>query len=85
MVDWVWRLHNIDFESCVVSEDWRSAVIIPLYKGKKVRTKCSNYRSISLLNIVGKIYAGILVDRIRRVSGDLIDDEQRGFREGRDV
>ena len=55
VVDWIWRLHNMAFESCVVSEDWMSAVIIPLYKGKKVRTECSNYRSIRLLNIVGKI------------------------------
>ena len=44
-------------------EDWRSAVIVPLYKGKGERTECSNYRSISLLITVGKIYAGILVDK----------------------
>ena len=31
VVDWIWRL---DFERGVVPEDWRSAVIIPLYKGK---------------------------------------------------
>ena len=30
-----------------------------------------------------EIYAGILVDRIRRVTRDLIDDEQRGSRKGR--
>ena len=31
------------FESVVVPEDWRSAVIVPLYKGKGERTECSNY------------------------------------------
>ena len=30
-----------------------------------------------------KIYAGILVDRIRRVTEGLINDEQGGFRAGR--
>ena len=30
--------------------------------------------------MVGKIYAGILVDRVRRGIGGLIDDEQEGFR-----
>ena len=30
--------------------------------------------------MVGKIYAGILVDRVCRVTGGLIDDEQGGFR-----
>ena len=29
--------------------------------------------------MVGKIYAGILVDRVRRVTGVLIDDEQGCF------
>ena len=47
------------FESGVVPEDWRSAVIVPLYKAKEERTECSNYRGIiSSLNVVGKIYAG---------------------------
>ena len=29
--------------------------------------------------MVGKIYARISVDRVRGVTGDLIDDEQGGF------
>ena len=48
------------FESGVVSEDWRSAVIVPLYKGKREGSECKNYRGISLLSVVGKIYARIL-------------------------
>ena len=31
----------------------------------------------------GKIYVGILVDRVRRMTGDLIDDEQGGLRVGK--
>ena len=52
------------FEIRVVSEDWRSAVIVPLNKGKGDRTECKNYRGISMLIAVGKIYAGILVDSL---------------------
>ena len=52
------------FESGVVPENWRSAAIVTLYKGKGERTECSNYRGISLLSVGGKIYAGILVDRM---------------------
>ena len=33
--------------------------------------------------MVGKLYAGILVDRVRRVTGGLTDAEQGGFRAGR--
>ena len=33
--------------------------------------------------MVGKVYAGILVDRVRRVTEGLIDDKQGGFRSGK--
>ena len=32
--NWIWRLCNMAFESGVVPENWRSAVIVPLYKDK---------------------------------------------------
>ena len=71
------------FEISVVPEDWRSAAIVPLYKSKGERTKYINYRSISLLRVVGKIYAGILVDRVSKVTEGLIDDKQGFFRAGK--
>ena len=45
--------------------------------------ECSNDRGISLLSEVGKIYTGILLDRVHKVTKDLIDDEQGGFKVGR--
>ena len=60
VVDWIWRLCKMAFKSGVVPEDWRSALIAPMYKGKEVRTKCKNYRGIAL-SVVGKIYAGIIL------------------------
>ena len=65
VVDLIWRLCNMAFENGVVPGDWRSAVIAPLSKDKGERNECKNYRGISLLCVVGKIYAEILVDRIR--------------------
>ena len=38
------------FESSVVPEDWRPAVIVPLYKDKGEKNEWRNYRGISLLN-----------------------------------
>ena len=35
VVDWVWSLCNMAFESGVAPEDWRSTVIVPVYKGKE--------------------------------------------------
>ena len=34
VVDWIWRMSNMAFESGVVPRDWRPAVIVLLYKGK---------------------------------------------------
>ena len=63
MMDWIWRMYNMGFESGFVLEDGRFAVIVPLYKGKGERMECSNYKGISLLNVFEKIYAVILVDK----------------------
>ena len=71
------------FESGVMPEDWRYVVIVPQHKGKGERSGCKIYRGITLLSVVGKIFAGILLDRVRRVTGGLIDDEHGGFRTGR--
>ena len=74
MMDWILWLCNMAFESSVVPEEGRLAVIVQLYKGKEERTECKNYRSISLLSLVRKIYTGILLDRVRRVTGSSVDD-----------
>ena len=71
----IYSSHNVVINNLSLT-DWRSAVIFPLYKGKGERTECKNYRGISLLSVVRKIYAGILVDRVCRVAGGLIDNEQ---------
>ena len=42
MGDWIWRLCNMTFESGVLPENWRFAVIVPLYKGKGERIECWN-------------------------------------------
>ena len=51
---------------------------------KQERKKCSYNRDITLLSVIEKIYGGILVDRVRKVTACLIDDEQGGFRGGRE-
>ena len=33
-VEWIWKLCNMALESCEVSEDWISVVVVSLYKGK---------------------------------------------------
>ena len=76
VVNFIWRLCNMVFESGIVLEDWRSNVIVLLHKAKGERRECSNYKGTSLLSMVGKIYEGILVDTVCKVTEGLIDDEQ---------
>ena len=44
--------------------DRKSGVIVPLYKGKREKPECKNYRGISLLSVVGKTYAKNLAESI---------------------
>ena len=54
IVEWLVRLLNTYFDTGEVPADWRMA-IVPIYKGKRDKHVCGNYRGISLLSVVGKI------------------------------
>jgi len=48
---WILDLCNGIFESCI-SEDWKSSVVLPIYKGKGDPMKCGSYRGIKLFGWV---------------------------------
>ena len=54
-------------------------MIVPLYKGKGERSECGNYRGISLLSVVGKLYGRDLIERIKRKTNNSLSVEQCGF------
>lgn len=77
------KLFNLCWRDCLVPDDWCKAIIVPLHKGRGSRQECENFRGISLLSIVGKLYARILNDRMNvQIEGKLWD-VQAGFRKGR--
>ena len=45
--------------------------------------ECSNFRGISLLSVVGKVYGRVLINRIRDKTENVISEVQGGFRRGR--
>ena len=57
--------------------------MVPLYKGKGDVHECSNFRGISLLSVVRKVYGRVLVNRIRDETENVIMEVQSGFRRGR--
>ena len=74
---------TIDAHGCIPN-DWGLSVIIPIYKkGKK--DDPANYRPISLLSTISKLYARHLQWKLRdwMEQENIIAEEQAGFREGR--
>ena len=67
-----------------ISMDWRGACLVPLYDGKGDKYKCSNSRGISLLSVVGTVYARVLI--IKKVGAGTecgIGEEQCGLMQSR--
>ena len=70
------------FDSGVYPTKWSKCMIIPLYK-KGDTSEVPNYRGISLLNVMSKIFSQILQSRLK-VWCDMhnsIPEEQAGFRQ----
>ncbi|KAI5644163.1 reverse transcriptase (RNA-dependent DNA polymerase) domain-containing protein [Phthorimaea operculella] len=78
----LYLLFNLCWRSGRVPSDWCKAVIVPLYKGKGSQLDCKNYRGISLLSVVGKLYAKVLIERVVKETDEKVWDAQAGFRKG---
>nr|VZI36609.1 unnamed protein product [Spirometra erinaceieuropaei] len=64
-----------------VPQDFKDATIVHLYKRKGNRQVCDNHRGSSLLNIAGKIFARILLNRLNNhLEQGLLPESQCGFR-----
>lgn len=67
----------------LVPQDLRDARITTLYKNKGERSDCNNYRGISLLSIIGKVLARIVLSRLQLLANRVYPESQCGFRAGR--
>ena len=72
------------WEKGLVSQVFKDASIIHLYKNKDDRTSCDNHRGISLLCIPGKILARIILNCItHHFLDDVISESHCAFRRNR--
>ena len=73
------------FNECLIQskvpEIWNEAIIILLHK-KGDQKNISNYRPISLLNNIYKLFTKIITNRITRTLDENQPTEQAGFRRG---
>ena len=62
---------------------WNSALIVPIHKKGDVNEP-TNYRGISLLDILGKLFTSVINRRLTYFTNiyNCVDESQAGFREG---
>ena len=73
-------LFNLVYATGRIPSWWRQGSIVPIFK-KGDREDCGNYRPITLLRALDKLYASLLAQRLDRVVPN--EDEQYGFCKGR--
>jgi hypothetical protein len=59
------QLFNMIRNRRIFPKEQKIALIQPIYKGKGERNEFENYRRISLLPVLGKIYSRLLAYRLR--------------------
>jgi len=63
---WILDLCNGIVKEGSVPEDWKSSVVLPVYKGKGDPMECGSYRGINLLVHAMKVVEKIFEHRIRQ-------------------
>ena len=78
-VEWLTAICAHAWTTGHIPDDWRRGVILPFYKGKGSRHDCSNYRGITLLSVPGKVFAHVLLSRVRERLRSHRRVQQSGF------
>ena len=76
------KLFNLVLETGIIPEDWVIGIIRPIYKNKGNKADPNNYRGITILSCLGKLFTSILSARINLYieQSNLMGSEQAGFR-----
>ena len=78
-------LFNLSLKTCTFPNEWKSAVVCPIFKNRGSRNNPSNYQPVSLLTAVGKTMDALQSRSLTRylVSQKILSDHQFGFLPGR--
>ena len=84
MVDLLQQLFSVIWHEEMVPPQWREGLIVNLFK-KGDKEDPGNYRGITLLSVVGKVFCKILNDRLVKHldEGQALHEGQAGFRKKR--
>ena len=78
------KIFNYLFDNCVYPESWTKGSIVPLFK-KGDKSNPANYRGITLVNILAKIFSLTLRNRLNNwcENESILNECQFGFRNNR--
>ncbi len=76
------KLFNLVFSSSHIPETWTMGKIRPIYKNKGDKQEPDNYRPITILSCLGKLFTSVLNARLMKFieSNKILGEEQLGFR-----
>ena len=76
-------IFNLSITTGIFVDDWKDARVTPIYKSDD-RRKCENYRPISILSVVSKIFEKAVFEQLYYYLNDnsLLSRFQSGFRPG---
>ena len=76
------KLFNLIFENGLIPESWPVGTIKPIYKNKGDPKLPENYRPITILSCLGKLFTAIINKRLNKFSeeNELIEPCHAGFR-----
>ena len=77
-------IFNAIFNSGIFPEAWTTGLLVPLHKKGSIHST-DNYRGITLLSVLGKIFTRVLNNRLTKWAEDygIYVEAQGGFRQGR--
>lgn len=78
------KYFNLILKTGIVPEEWSKGIIIPIYKNKGDKGDPNNYRGISLLSCLSKVFTACIKSRIQEFveTQSMMGEEQTGFRTG---
>lgn len=78
------KLFNLVLDTGIIPENWTCGIIKPVYKNKGDPSNPDNYRAITLLSCLGKLFTSILNTRLNFFANEfkIISENQTGFRKG---
>ena len=81
------KLFNSVFDSGNIPNAWLEGVIIPIYKHKGDSNVAANYRPITILSCLGKLFTAVLNQRLSKYldENETVNENQAGFRKGYSV